>query len=454
MNSQTKQKLSLREKLGYGAGDLGNGLMFDLGQIYLLKFYTDVLGISAYTAGLVFLISKIFDAFADSAVGSFVDSRKYSSKLGKFRPFILFGSIPLAITTVLTFIAPDFSYTSKVVYAFATYMLFGFAYSVVNIPFGSLSSVMTNDPIERTKLASFRGLGYQLSIFITGIAVVPMITEFQNPKVGYPVAMAVMAFVGVIAHYLCYRNVKENLVVSSSLKEKKVPFMEILKSILTNRPMLILCLVSIFIISATFIKQAVQIFYAQYNLNNIHLIGILTSLSMGVTMLALFLTPLLTTRFGKKNTFLVGLSISIIAELLNFTLPVQSATFIVFYGISAFGLAIPNTLLWAHIADVIEYNEWKTGKRTEGIIYSSYSFFRKMAQALAGFLPGMVLGMIGYVPNAVQSAKTLTGLKGLFFLLPAVSFIVAALIFAFFYNLTDAKHKQILNELETRNNSN
>lgn len=453
MYNQTKQKLSLREKLGYGAGDLGNGLMFDLGQIYLLKFYTDVLGISAYTAGLVFLISKIFDAFADSAVGSFVDSRKHNSKYGKFRPFILFGSIPLAVMTVVTFIAPEFSYSSKVIYAFATYMLFGLAYSVVNIPYGSLSSVMTNDPVERTKLASFRGLGFQLALFITGIAVVPIITTFQNPQVGYPVAMTVMALVGIIAHYLCYRNVKENLVGRDDRKEKKVSLTVIYKSIISNRPMVVICLMSIFIITATYIKQAVQIYYAQYNLNNIHLIGIISSLGMGVTLIALFLTPVITKRIGKKNTFLIGLSICIIAELINFSLPTQTSTFLIFYSISFFGLAIPNTLLWAHIADIIEYNEWKTGKRTEGIIYSSYSFFRKLAQALAGFLPGIVLGVIGYVPNTVQSAKTLVGLKWLYFLLPAASFLVAAIIFAFFYNLTDVKHKQILNELAARNDS-
>lgn len=164
--------MSLKEKLAYGAGDLGNGFMFDLGQIYLLKFYTDVLGISAAYAGLVFLVSKLFDAFVDSGVGTWVDSRRNIGKRGKFRPFILFGTLPLAITTLISFLSPDLSYTGKVVWAFVTYMLFNATYSIVNIPYGSLAASMTKNPVDRASLASFRSLGSQAALFLTGIAVV------------------------------------------------------------------------------------------------------------------------------------------------------------------------------------------------------------------------------------------------------------------------------------------
>lgn len=126
--------LKFKEKLAYGFGDLGNGLMFDMGMIYLLKFYTDILGISAFYGGLVFLVAKVFDAFVDTGVGTIVDSRRNIGPKGKFRPFILYGTVPLALLTVLSFISPDLSYTGKVVWAFATYMLFNMAYSVVNIP--------------------------------------------------------------------------------------------------------------------------------------------------------------------------------------------------------------------------------------------------------------------------------------------------------------------------------
>ena len=184
----SSKKLSLKEKMSYGLGDVGNGLMFDMGQIYLLKFYTDVLGISSYWAGLVFLISKIFDAFADASVGAFVDSRTNISKRGKFRPFILWGSIPLAILTVVSFLAPDFSDSGKIVWAFGTYMAFGLAYSIVNIPYGSLSAAMTQDPIDRASLGSFRAIGSQMALLIAGVSVIPIVLQFSDHKTGYIVA--------------------------------------------------------------------------------------------------------------------------------------------------------------------------------------------------------------------------------------------------------------------------
>lgn len=176
-------KLKFREKFSYGFGDLGNGMMFDMGQIYLLKFFTDILGISSVYGGLVFFLSKIFDAFFDTGVGAYVDNRKNIGNKGKFRPFILYGSIPLALFTVLTFISPDLSYTGKVVWAFTTYILFNFAYSVVNIPYGSLSATMTLNADDRTQLSVFRNLGSQGALFIAGIVVIPMVNVFPNHAV-------------------------------------------------------------------------------------------------------------------------------------------------------------------------------------------------------------------------------------------------------------------------------
>ena len=196
------KKLSLKEKVSYGFGDVGNGLMFDMGQLYLLKFYTDILGISAFWAGMVFLISKIFDAFADASVGAYVDSRTKIGKRGKFRPFILWGSIPLAIMTVVSFLAPDFSDSGKIVWAFATYMLFGLAYAIVNIPYGSLSASMTQDPVDRASLGSFRAIGSQTALFISGIVVIPIVLQFESQELGYIVAISLMAILGVVFPFI------------------------------------------------------------------------------------------------------------------------------------------------------------------------------------------------------------------------------------------------------------
>ncbi len=443
-------RLSLKEKLAYGAGDLGNGFMFDLGQVYLLKFYTDVLGISAYYAGLVFLVSKLFDAFIDTGVGTLVDSRSKIGKRGKFRPFILFGTLPLAITTVISFLSPDLSQTGKIIWAFATYMIFNAAYSFVNIPYGSLAASMTKDPVDRSALASFRSLGSQAALFLTGIAVIPVVSKFENPAVGYPVSIGIMAIVGIICHLLCYAGVKEKEVVVKP-KEEKISAAKAFGYLFKNKPFLILITLTLFMILANFLKLSVQLFYVQYNLGNANLIGAISTVNMVMALLAIAATTPLVAKFGKKNAVIMGLIGSIAFEVLNFFIFGDSVgTFLTFHAIGYFFFTIPMTVIWALIADIVEYGEWMSGERTEGIIYSTYSFMRKVSQALAGFLPGVILTAIGYVPNAVQSEGALAGIKMMEFVIPAGCSLIALLVFGFFYTLTDKRHKEIVEEIAAR----
>lgn len=453
MENKPEKKLSLKEKVGYGAGDLGNGFMFDLGQSYLLKFYTDVLGVSGAVGGSVFLVSKIFDAFADTSVGTFVDTRKNIGKRGKFRPFILFGTVPLAIATVLSFLAPNLSMGAKIAYAYITYMIFGLAYSFVNIPYGSLAASMTQDPVERTELASFRQAGSTIGALITGVVVVPITLMFSNSKVGYPATMAIMAVIGVMFHLFCYKNTKENIIVTSSRKEK-VTLGRIFKTIFSNKPLMLLNVVGLITITCYQLKLAMMVYYAQYNLGNVKLTSILNFVSIGCSLIGVAIMPFVVKKIGKKATYIVGLAIWIGADLINYILPSSTAIFMTFTAIAYFGTSFMNGLNWAFISDAIEYGEWKTGERTEGIIYSTYSFCRKLAQALAGFIPGMVLTLIGYVPNAHQTAAILGKLKSLMLIVPAVGVGVALLIFIFFYKLTDEKYENILSELKIRRSAN
>lgn len=446
------KKLTFKEKLSYGFGDIGNGLMFDMGQLYLLKFYTDVLGISAYWGGLVFLISKIFDAFADTSVGAFVDSRTNFSKRGKFRPFILWGTVPLALMTVISFLAPDFSDNGKIVWAFITYMGFGLAYSIVNIPYGSLSAAMTQDPIDRASLGSFRAIGSQMALLISGMAVIPIVVQFANKEVGYIVAISVMVIFGILFHLICYHNTTENVIRAP--KNEKVPLSTLFKALVSNRPLIVLCLAALFMITSSNIRNAVQLYYLEYNLKNPELMSILSFLSIGLAVVGSMFIPTMVKRIGKKNTFMLGLMVCIASDVLNFVLPTSTATFLTIFSLGNFGLSFALGLPWVMIADSIDYHEWNSGERTEGIVYSTYSFFRKLAQALAGFIPGVALGLIGYVPNIQQSADTLLGLKGLLFLAPAALNIIGLIILFFFYNLTENLYNKIVADLIERNKDN
>ncbi|PFO04208.1 MFS transporter [Bacillus sp. AFS076308] len=453
MDNSGSKKLTLKEKVSYGLGDVGNGFMFDMGQIYLLKFYTDVLGISAYWGGLVFLVSKIFDAFADSTVGAFVDKRKIG-KRGKFRPFILFGSIPLAIMTVISFMAPDFSGTGKIVFAFVTYMAFGLAYSIVNIPYGSLAASMTQDSVDRASLGSFRAIGSQFAMLISGMVVIPIVLYFPNQKLGYTVGIGTMALIGVIFHYICYRNTNENVIREPKVEKEKVPMSKLFKLLLSNRPLIALCFVCLFMVAASNLRTAVQLYYLQYNLKNTGLMTLLSFTSIGIAVIGSFFIPALVKRLGKKNTFIMGLLIGIVADALNFLLPASVPAFLTLLSIGSLGLSFAMGLPWVMVADAVDYHEWKTGQRTEGIVYSSYSFFRKLAQALAGFIPGVALGLIGYIPNAEQTAGTLLGIKGLMFLVPAGLNLIAAVILILVYNLTEDLYIKIIDELKNKPKTN
>ncbi|MBD8112315.1 MFS transporter [Priestia megaterium] len=446
------KKLTFKEKMSYGFGDIGNGLMFDMGQLYLLKFYTDVLGISAYWGGLVFLISKIFDAFADTSVGAFVDSRTNISKRGKFRPFILWGTVPLALMTVISFLAPNFSDTGKIVWAFATYMGFGLAYSFVNIPYGSLSAAMTQDPIDRASLGSFRAIGSQTALLISGVVVIPIVLQFANKEVGYIVAISVMSIFGILFHLICYRNTKENVIRAP--RKEKVPLSKLFKALFSNRPLIVLCLAALFMIASSNIRNAVQLYYLEYNLKSPELMSILSFLSIGLAVVGSMFIPAMVKRIGKKNTFMLGLLVCIACDVLNFILPTSTVTFLTVFSLGNFALAFALGLPWVMIADSIDYHEWNSGERTEGIVYSTYSFFRKLAQALAGFIPGVALSLIGYVPNIQQSSDTLLGLKGLLFLAPAALNIIGLIILFFFYNLTDNLYSKIVADLKERSSFN
>ncbi|MCY8959034.1 glycoside-pentoside-hexuronide (GPH):cation symporter [Bacillus atrophaeus] len=443
-----EKKLSLKEKVSYGFGDFGNGFMFDLGQIYLLKFFTDVAGIPAVNAGSIFLVSKLFAAITDPIVGSAIDYRKNIGPRGKFRPYLLFGSIVLAVLTVLIFVSPDVSITWKLVYAYASYMLWGVAYSFVNIPYGSLGAAITQDAEDRTALSTFRQIGSLGALLITSVIVIPILVQFNNVHIGYPVVMGMMSVIGVAGFYICYRNCKERIIVHEAPKEK-FSFTSVAKTFIINKPLLTLVLMTIFSISAYNIKSAMLVYFAQYNLQNVQLMSYMSFIIIGSSFLGVVFLPKLVKRFGKKQTAMIGFSISIAADLANFFLPANVYLFTILASIAFIGISIPNGITWALVSDIIDYGEWKSGVRKEATTYSLFNFSRKLAQSLSGFLSGVGLSLIGYVPNAAQTADTLTGIKGLLLLYPAIALTCAMLIIGWMYKLTDRQHAEIIKELNS-----
>ncbi|MDR0698490.1 MAG: MFS transporter [Tannerella sp.] len=451
MGAGLNKGITLKEKISYGLGDVGNNFLFDMGQIYLLKFYTDSLGLPATTAGLVFLVTKLWDGFADLAVGTWIDNRKNIGKRGKFRPFMLYAALPLSLMTVVSFTTPDFDLTGRTVWAFATYMTFGTVYSIFNIPYGSMIPAMTRNTVERSDLASMRWAGANTGLLLTTVGFMPIVTAFDNMQTGYTVAAAVFAFAGLALQLTCYANVKERHVDVKRQKEQislKVGF----ASIFRNMPLLVLCLVNLFTFSAFNVKLAVQVYYCQYSLNDINIVPYMGFFSILCVFIGVAFVPLSVRRTGKKMTYVLGCLIWAIADLSAWFLANDTFDFIVLSCVAFFGSSFINTLNWVFVSDAVEFGEWKTGKRLEGLVYSFFTFFRKFSQAIAGFIPGVVLAVAGYIPNQEQTSAALTGIRGLMFIYPGVLAVATFIVMLFCYKLSDKRYNEIIGELAQRRN--
>ena len=429
--SSTPKKLGALSVIGYGAGDAA---------------YTDVAGISAAAAGTLLLVVRVFDAFADIFAGRIVD-RTYSKRFGKFRPFILFGSLPLLLLSVATFSVPQIGESGMLLYAYLTYAALGLAYSLVNIPYGSLAGAMTHNAGERAKLASARTVGAVLVGAALGIFVAPLITPDRDLQSLFTFMTLGFVVVGFALYLFTFFTAKETVIRDVPKVTMKQSF-AILKS---NRPLLMLCVSSFAFLTGMLALSTVQLYYLRDVLHALPLYAVLSIVQIGAVFGLAALVPTLVRRFGKRNSYVAGGVVMIIGGITVFLAP-PSAAPVAFAGLvlCQIGIALVNMLVWALEADTVEYGEWKTGVRAEGIIYALFSFTRKTGQAVGGALAAYALALGGYAAGVeAQSESAEWGIRAAAGLLPAVAALIAIVIM-FFYPLTDARHRQIVAEIAAR----
>ncbi|WP_461215917.1 glycoside-pentoside-hexuronide (GPH):cation symporter [Lacticaseibacillus sp. GG6-2] len=453
--------LTLKEKIAYGLGDVGNGFLFDMGQLYLLKYFTDVVGLPAAVAGGVFLVAKIWDAFADVGVGTVIDHRKKIGPRGRFRPFMLWAALPLGILMVGSFMIPDqISLSLQTLWAYISYIIFGTVYSISNVAFGSMQPAMTRNSVERSQLASWRNMGSNVAVLISTVAFMPIVLMLPTERYGYMVAAGIFAVLGVACQLFSYANIKEhyhdetrdNVGLNEAPITRKEAFKDILqsyKSVFHNGPLLILCLANLFTFSAYNVKLAVQFYFAQYVLHDIRIVSYMTFFTMGFSILGSAMIPFFTKRLGKKRTYMLACLIWAISDGIGYFVVNTGFSFAFFTSISYFGNGLITGLNWALISDVVDYGEWKTHVRSEGIVYSSYTYFRKLSLAAAGAIPGMILSLVGYIPNHAQTATALAGIRGLVFIYPVAGAILT-LILMYFYPISESRYANIMGDLEKR----
>jgi glycoside/pentoside/hexuronide:cation symporter, GPH family len=449
-----KTKFGIKDKLGYMFGEFGNDFNFMIMAAFLMVFYTNVLGISPALAGIIMMVARVWDAFADVTAGRFIDSRK-TTKNGKFKPWMIRFAPFLALSLVLTFTKiPGLSSNATFIYAFVTYILWGTLYSAVNIPFGSMASVITNDPVERASLSNFRSIGGALGIAAV-TTVVPMVVFVNNrPDSGrFFIVAIILAVLSLVCFTLCYKLTTERIInnpTAGSTTKRSVSTTA--KGIVKNKPFLALVASSLIILLSQVVTGTLNTYlFMEYfhNTTALSMNGMITLLNLVIVAPAI--APLIK-RFGKKEAASVGLLISSIMYFMLFLLPIENAyIFVVISYIANLGYSFFNFTIWAFVTDVIDYQEHLTGIREDGTVYSLFSFTRKIAQAVAGGLGGFALAAIGYVANAPQQATGVAiNLKRIATLTPAITYFIVFLVLMFVYPLTKEKLVKLKGELEAK----
>jgi glucuronide carrier protein len=449
--SATVRRLGPLQFLGYAAGDAANNLAFSMTSFFLLVYYTDVAGISAAAAGTLFLVIRIWDGFADVFAGRVVD--RTMTRWGKFRPFFLLAGLPALLLSVATFTVPGMldGHGAKLVAAYLTYGLLGLAYSLVNIPFGSLAGAMTQRPDERAKLASFRMIGTAVTVIMLAFVVAPQIQQYKGDPDGFQrslvITTAVFAVVGLALYLFLFTTARETV----QRDVEQVSTRQSFTTLKGNKPLIMLCLASLAFLTAMFSLQTVQVYYARDVLGNANLLTALTVLGVGSIFVIAPLVPRLVRSFGKKKAFLAFGAVGVVAGIgISVSPPSTPWVSMVFFGIMGVSTAGVNTLMWALEADTVEYGEWKTGVRTEGITYALFSFTRKLGQAIGGAVAAFAIATGGYVGGAsTQNPSALHAIRYASGLIPVVFILIGILIF-FRYPLTERAFARMVAETHAR----
>lgn len=470
------EKVTLKEKIGYGLGDAASSMFWKIFGMYSLFFYTDVFGITAAAAGTMFLIARIWDSFFDVLVGILADRTK--TKWGKYRPYILWFAVPFAVMGMITFFVPDFGSTGKLVYAYITYSLMMVVYSLINVPYASLLGVLSSKPDERNTLSSYRMSFAFIGSFLTFMLLQPLVDIFsemfgEGGDVGtaaaidgavstvamaWTLAVGVIGLICVVLFLLCFSWTKER--VKQIDKEENVSVREDLGNLLRNAPWWILVGTGLAALLFNAVRDSVAIYYFRdYVQINYKMAGIgwdTTTIyflvGQAANLIGVMLAPAISAKYGKKRTYMISILSAGILSVFFYYIPNNLTLILTLqFFISVFaGYVLP--LLWSMFADIVDHQELMTGRRATGLIFSSSSMSQKLGWALGAALSGWILAWFNYAPDAIQqSAQTIMGEKLMMSLFPAVC-CVLAFVGMLFYPLTDKKVEKITEELNKKRN--
>ena len=456
--------IKLKEKIGYGFGDMASSMFWKLFGSYLMIFYTDVFGLPAAVVGTLFLVTRVWDSAFDPIVGVVAD--RTHSRWGKFRPYLLFLAIPFSVIGVLTFVTPPFGDNGKLIYAYVTYSLMMMVYSAINVPYASLLGVMSDNPKERNTLSTYRMAFAYIGSFIALLLFMPMVNfwsghskEIAAQQQGWTLAVAVIAVMCALLFIGCFALTRERV---KALHEKQAPLKEDLKDLWKNRPWWILLGAGVAALVFNSIRDGATVYYFKYfiveeDFQTISFFGVsfvLSGLYLSVGQIAniagVILAAPVSNRIGKKQTYMGSMAIATVLSILFFWFDKDNLalifTFQILISICA-GSIFP--LLWSMYADCTDYSELKTGNRATGLIFSSSSMSQKFGWAIGSALTGWLLSYFGFVANEVQQAEAIQGIKMFMSFLPAAGTLLS-IVFISMYPLSEKKMLEISAALKSR----
>jgi glycoside/pentoside/hexuronide:cation symporter, GPH family len=469
--TQESQKLSVLEKVGYSLGDLAANLVFQTLVTYLAYFYTDIYGLKTEDATLVTLFVGLFAAFVFNPVMGAIADRT-STRWGKFRPWILWTAVPLGVTALLAFSTPDFEYSGKVIYAVITYCLLLLLYAANNLPYSALSGVITGDMAERNSMSAYRFVAVMFSQFFVQVFMYNLILKAGDgdKAVGIEKVMTILAIVGTLMLLVTFFTTKERIVPKP---EQKSSLKEDLGDLFKNIPWIIMLVVTTLVFVTLAMKGGSYVYYFENYVDKAELTAFLepmksflpafeNDISMGlgvfngggilIGLIGIMLSKKFADIYGKRNVFGASLFVSTLFIIFFYFFPPQSVGLMFgsqilhmfFYGIST-------PILWTMIADVADYSEWKNNRRATAIIFSAMMVGLKGGLSIGSSLLTMILGLFNYQANSVvgQSAETITGIKLLVSIFPAIPFLIACGLL-FFYEINKKMELKIERELKER----
>jgi len=443
-----------RMRYGYAIGDFGANLVFQVTGFYLLFFFTDVFGIAPALAGSIILYAKMWDAVSDPIMGSIAD--RTQSRWGKFRPYLLFGALPLGLVVFLLFMAPDLGETGRFYYGLMTFIAFSTAITVVNVPFLAMTPSLTRDSHERSVITGYRVFFGILGALAAAGATLPLVGVFGGGDqiAGFRAVGLAYGIVVAASTLVTFFTVRERV---GRPPREKIGAKEALRAILGNRPFLILTAGTFFHMIAMNIMSVVVNYYFKYNLGMEGMIPVAFLSLFIAAALSLPLFVRISKATNKKTAYNIGMGI--VATMLIFiflagdrTLQLGGLSIPVILPIlliTGIGLSTNWLSPWSMIPDTVEYAEWKTGVRREGVLYGIFYFVFKFGTALAGYVVGSVLSVYGYVANVEQTARALGGIRIVMTVVPFI-FLIAGIICISFFPISTEDHRKMVSDIEGR----